>query len=98
MTIQELQKLRWSITELRKLEAHIQDNCPHEGLVGEYKGNSGNWDRNDDSYWIEFDCPVCNRHWNEDQSDASYKIVDGKYEHVSKEGFVFNKKTKYDRD
>lgn len=99
MTIQEeVAKVKSDIADLERLLTHIQNNCPHEGLIGEYKGDTGNLDRGDDSYWVEFSCPVCTKYWREDQSDASYIRVNGVYEHVSKEGFVHRQKTKYDRD
>ena len=99
MTIaEEVKRVKDDISGLYRLLVHIQNNCPHEGLVGEYKGNTGNWDRNDDSYWVDFRCPVCEKFWTEDQKDVKYVRVNGNFEYVSKEGFVYRKKTQYDRD
>src|SRR6516165_11138876 len=98
MLREDIKRLDSDIAILQNLKRQIQENfCNHPELVGEYKANTGNWDRSDDSYWVEYKCPNCDKYWTEDQSEASYRIVNGKYENVSKEGFVHRKKTKYDR-
>lgn len=49
----------------------IQDACPHEKVVGQYKANTGNWCPHDDSYWIEADCVECDKRiWADSQKDA----------------------------
>jgi hypothetical protein len=57
--------------EIDKLENKIrrlQDNCKHKNVVKTHRGNTGNWDPNDDCYWTEFDCPECEKHWRENGS------------------------------
>lgn len=61
----------------------IQHNCVHEGLLGKYGANTGNYCKQDDSYWVEFMCPNCGKYWSEDQEDVGLSI--------SKEGFKFLK-------
>lgn len=61
----------------------IQHNCVHEGLLGKYGSNTGNYCRQDDSYWVDFMCPNCGKHWTEDQEDVGLL--------TSKEGFGFSK-------
>lgn len=48
-------------------ETNLQNLCPHPDVSKTYRGDSGNWDRSDDCYWIEFNCPDCNKYWVEDQ-------------------------------
>jgi len=45
----------------------LQVECAHTGVKKEYKGNTGNWDPNDNCYWINFSCPDCGKFWREDQ-------------------------------
>lgn len=66
-----------TITQIRKYEAEIdvieakikrlQDRCKHKNVVKQPKGNTGNWDKNDDAYWYEIDCNDCDKHWTEPQ-------------------------------
>jgi len=48
------------------LKAH-QEECPHHDVVSEYKSNTGNYDPSSDKYWINYTCPLCLKHWSEDQ-------------------------------
>lgn len=41
----------------------LRDACPHVNLHGKYKGDTGNWCPQDDSYWIEAVCKDCERRW-----------------------------------
>jgi len=45
----------------------LQAECTHEGAEKTYRGDTGNWCRADDSYWIEFRCPHCSKFWTEEQ-------------------------------
>lgn len=56
-----------AFTKLQKDLKRLQDECTHPNVEKEYKADTGNWDRGDDSYWINFDCPDCRKRWMEDQ-------------------------------
>lgn len=55
-------QLKWD-TE----EKILQNLCPHPSASKKYCGDSGNWDRSEDSYWIEYRCPDCGKFWTTDQ-------------------------------
>ena len=52
-------KERMILDEIEALRA----SCPHVNLEGEYRGNSGNWCAQDDSYWINAKCNDCGKTW-----------------------------------
>lgn len=45
--------------ELRK----HQERCKHKNATYISKGDTGNWCRDDDSYWQEWKCPTCKKSW-----------------------------------
>jgi hypothetical protein len=45
-----------------KLEA-LQEKCQHPDVVKRHKSDTGNWDRGQDCYWMEFSCPDCDKFW-----------------------------------
>lgn len=45
----------------------LQNECTHEGLIVEHRGNTGNYDPSNNCYWTENTCPVCEKYWTEDQ-------------------------------
>lgn len=47
----------------------LRASCPHENLVGEYRGNTGNWCPQDDSWWINAHCKDCDKQWMIDSKD-----------------------------
>lgn len=55
-------QLKWDTAE-----RELQSICTHPDATKKHCGSTGNWDRNDDSYWIEFKCPDCNKFWTVDQ-------------------------------
>lgn len=59
MIKEKIQKLDASILKLQKKKIAIQDSCPHEYLKGEYHSNTGNFCKDDDSYWWEGHCLDC---------------------------------------
>lgn len=71
------------IEEAYKEIKEIQSVCTHEGLTGKYGANTGNYCRDDDSYWVDFTCPECGKTWTEDQEEVGYQ--------TSKEGFKFTR-------
>ena len=58
----EKHQLKWN-----NEEKNLQNLCRHPDVSKKYKGDTGNWDRSDDCYWIEFKCPDCKKFWMEDQ-------------------------------
>lgn len=56
----------------------LQENCPHEDLTYKYGGSSGNWDKSDDSYWIDWKCNDCYKTWTTSQ-DNSYHLTTVQY-------------------
>ena len=60
-------KIKKEIDQLyEELEAH-QKRCKHIKRECVNKGDTGNWCRDDDSYWKECKCPTCLKTWMEDQ-------------------------------
>lgn len=58
---------------LRKL----QDSCTHENADGEYRGNTGNWDRVDDLYWIDILCNDCLKKYRLYSNEPGYREFKG---------------------
>lgn len=56
-------KIESSIKELRAL----QSECKHPNVNKKYGSNTGNYDPTADCYWIDFNCPDCEKTWWEDQ-------------------------------
>lgn len=71
------------IKELYEEIKEIQSICMHEGLVGKYGANTGNYCSQDNSYWVDFTCPECGKKWAETQEEVGYQ--------TSKEGFKFTR-------
>ena len=56
------------IEKCKKAIEHIQlQECSHPAVVKSFHADTGNWDRRDDHYWVDFKCPDCGRFWIEDQ-------------------------------
>jgi hypothetical protein len=55
------------IEQLQQKIKDAQEVCQHEGVKKTPGANTGNWCKDDDSYWYTFDCPVCGKIWREDQ-------------------------------
>jgi transposase-like protein len=53
------------IVALHEELQELRQKCPHPNLVVEHKGNTGNWDPNDNRYWTENSCPDCGKQWNQ---------------------------------
>jgi hypothetical protein len=58
----------------------LRKQCPHPLIArtSENHGNSGNWDRSEDSYWTNHICGLCNLRWSTGQR---WKYVGGKIGH-----------------
>jgi hypothetical protein len=53
---------RWDLAEKQ-----LKELCSHPDTSKKHCGDTGNWDRNQDSYWIEYRCPDCGKFWSVDQ-------------------------------
>lgn len=49
-----------------ELDKH-QDKCKHVKATKKPGANTGNWDSHSDSYWYDYDCPTCLKHWRTPQ-------------------------------
>ena len=65
------------------------NDCNHPKLIGTPKSITGNFNSDDDEYWVEFECPDCGKKWTEDQNDITW---DREYGNRSRDGFPFGKK------
>jgi len=45
----------------------LQQICSHPNVMKEHKSNTGNYDPSADSYWIEYRCLDCHKHWRVEQ-------------------------------
>ena len=63
----KLEAIQWHQTKWDLAEKALQEDCPHPDASKKYCGDTGNWDRNDDSHWIEYKCPDCGKFWTVDQ-------------------------------
>ena len=49
----------------------LENTCHHPTPFMKYRGDTGNYDKLKDSYWIEWTCPDCRKQWTTDQSRES---------------------------
>lgn len=56
----------------------LQDTCPHQDLTYKYEGSSGNWDKSDNIYWINWKCHDCGKAWSTSQ-DNGWHIINKVY-------------------
>ena len=68
MTI--IEKLQLQRQQCQTKIKNIQSACTHpdDALTKVAKSDTGHWDwdRNDDSYWHEMHCHLCDKRWNVD--------------------------------
>lgn len=64
MTISE------KVVRIKEMQARLQAEllklqleCEHPNATGKYGSSTGNWCPQDDSYWIEAECPDCGKRW-----------------------------------
>jgi hypothetical protein len=64
-----VKQLQEKIQEIQTQIDTIQEQCPHpaEVVTKEAKADTGNWCPQDDSYWYNCHCQLCDKHWTEDQ-------------------------------
>jgi len=63
----KVKDLQLEISRLRKEIDELMEQCPHTHTVHAYGGNTGNWSKSDDCYWIDFKCYDCGKRWTKYQ-------------------------------
>ena len=53
--------------------ADIRESCTHPNATGTYESDTGNWDKSQDTYWIECVCPDCGKHWLINSDEPEYQ-------------------------
>lgn len=71
----KVDRLEKKIQLLMQERMEIQNSCPHNNIQYTPKGDTGNWDRNDDSYWYEIICLDCKKKFSIDQNRDSYEYL-----------------------
>jgi hypothetical protein len=64
------EKLEARIAEIQILIKQLQGVCPHDNLTYKYGGDSGNYDRSQDEYWIDWHCNDCEKRWTTSQENS----------------------------
>lgn len=59
--------IRDKLDKLYEQLAELQTLCPHPDVTKKYGGSTGNYDPNADCYWIDWNCPDCDKIWSTDQ-------------------------------
>lgn len=54
-----------------------QEACPHAAPTYKYRGDTGNWDKSDDKYWIDWACTDCGKRWQTPQDQGEVKRYPG---------------------
>lgn len=71
MTPKQVQRKRKSILDkqvrLSEELYELQTICTHPDITKKYCGDTGNYDPSQDSYWINWHCPDCDKRWTTDQ-------------------------------
>ena len=57
-----IKQLKWAVAEEK-----LQSKCTHPDVLIKHRGDTGNYDRTADCYWIEYKCPDCGKQWSVDQ-------------------------------
>ena len=78
-----IEEIKDQIDSLYKELKEIQDECSHpvSCVTKKYEASTGNWDRSDDSYWINLYCSLCDKKWTvkDSESDDAYRQASIKY-------------------
>lgn len=61
------QKIQRRIEKANADLKNLQNECPHENVIKNQRGSTGNYDPSDDCFWIEYSCPDCGKRWIEDK-------------------------------
>lgn len=80
--------LKERIKEYNKKISNWQSKCSHENTFGVYKGVTGNWCKNDDSYWIDAKCYSCDKKFFV-ESLSQNKFVTDEYHRLACSGKIY---------
>lgn len=72
---EQVLKQRTKIDKANMKIGELQTSCTHTGVLYKFRGNTGNYDPSDNSYWIEWDCPICTRRWTTPQDNAALNKI-----------------------
>lgn len=59
---------------LKELQA-LREACPHENLMYKLCGDSGNYDKSLNVYWIEWRCDDCEKRWETSQDNCYHQTT-----------------------
>lgn len=65
-----LKSILVKLQKIKELQSGInksRNRCKHKNHTKVNKANTGNWDRNDDSYWTDCSCSNCGAKWKTTQ-------------------------------
>lgn len=62
-------EMKEQIKALEEKISKIQEQCSHPPLAVKSKNgsNTGNYDPSQDSYWTDYHCTLCDKHWTTPQ-------------------------------
>lgn len=63
---------------LQKEILNLQEGCTHPNIEGKYDANTGNYDPNENSYWLITNCPDCGKREVIESYDDRYRTFKGK--------------------
>lgn len=70
MKASQIRKRRGSIDKAiahqKEKLADLQANCPHENKVALHRSSTGNYDPDQNSYWVEYSCIDCGLRYTEE--------------------------------
>ena len=82
-----INKIKQKIRDLQAELEQIRASCPHPGLTGTYRADTGNYDSSADTYYIVYRCPECDAHWQEYQNEIRRDTETGEW--LTRDGFKF---------
>jgi hypothetical protein len=59
-----MKRLQNELVKIQEKIKKYQLKCQHLNVVETPRGNTGNYDPNDDKYWTEYSCPDCLKQWS----------------------------------
>lgn len=65
-------KIERKISDLQTELKQLQEECGHPNLEKKYGSDTGNYDRSQDCYWTDYNCPDCGKRWCETKPARIY--------------------------
>lgn len=65
----KIERINIKINALNEEIKTTQESCPHADLEYKYGGSSGNYDRSQDDYWLDWKCNDCGKRWTTSQEN-----------------------------